>query len=173
MRPVDRDPAEPPSKSARKRAALDLQALGEALVGLPAAELDALELPESLHDAIVAARGLTSRGALARQRQLIGKLMRRVDAEPIRVALARRGAADRARLNAERHLARWRDRLLADDPDAWAELASSQSQAHIEELRALVRQARAERDAERPPAAARRLFRRLRELALVDAGHAP
>ena len=165
MRPVDRDPAEPPSKSARKRAALDLQALGEALVGLPPAELDALELPEALHDAIVAARDLRSRGALARQRQLIGRLMRRVDPEPIRTALAGRGDADRARLHAERRLTRWRDRLLADDPAAWAELEVSQPQAHITELRALARQARAERAAARPPAAARRLFRRLRELA--------
>lgn len=167
---MDRDPAEPPSKSARKRAALDLQALGEALVGLPRAELDALELPEPLHDAIVAARDLRSRGALARQRQLIGKLMRRIDAEPIRAALTRRTDADRARLHTERRLTHWRDRLLADDPAAWAELAASQPQAHIEELRALVRQARAERDAARPPAASRRLFRRLRELAVADGG---
>jgi ribosome-associated protein len=170
VRPDDRDPAEPPSKSARKRAALDLQALGEALVWLPPAELDALELPEALHDAILAARDLRSRGALTRQRQLIGKLMRTVDTGPIRAALARRGAADRARLHAERRLERWRDRLLADEPEAWAELASSQLQAHLEELRALVRQARAERDAARPPAAARRLFRRLRELAIAGTG---
>jgi ribosome-associated protein len=173
VRPVDRDPAEPPSKSARKRAALDLQALGEALVGLPPAELDALGLPEALHDAIVAARDLTSRGALARHRQLIGKLMRKVDAKPIRAAFARRGDADRARLNAERRLTRWRDRLLADESGAWAELASTQPQALIEELRALARHARAERDAARPPAASRRLLRRLRELAVADAGDAP
>jgi len=32
VRPPDRDPDEPPSKSARKREALDLQALGEALI---------------------------------------------------------------------------------------------------------------------------------------------
>lgn len=172
MRPIDPDPTEPPSKSARKRAALDLQALGEALIDLPPAELDALALPEALHDAIVAARDLRSRGALARQRQLIGKLMRRVDPEPIRAALARRGDADRARLHAEHRLARWRDRLLADDPDAWAELAASQSQAHIAELRTLAQQARAEIAAARPPAAARRLFRRLRELAVADAGSA-
>jgi ribosomal 50S subunit-associated protein YjgA (DUF615 family) len=34
----------------------------------------------------------------------------------------------------------------------------------LPELRALVRQARAEHDASRPPAAARKLFRRLRAL---------
>jgi ribosome-associated protein len=164
VRPADHDPDEPPSKGARKRAALDLQALGEALIDLPPAELDALRLPETLHEAIVAARGIASRGALLRQRQYIGKLMRKVDAEPIRAALAQRRNADRARATRERHIEQWRDRLLENDPVAWSQLATSHANAPLEELRALVRQARAERDSARPPAAARRLFRRLRAL---------
>ena len=86
MRPPEHDPDEPPSKSARKREALDLQSLGEALIELPPAELAALGLPEALQEAIVAARGITSRGAGSRQRQFIGKLMRKVDPEPIRAA---------------------------------------------------------------------------------------
>jgi ribosome-associated protein len=164
VRPPDHDPDEAPSKSARKREALDLQSLGEALIELPPAELDALDLPETLQDAIVAARDITSRGADVRQRQFIGKLMRKVDAEPIRAALERRRDADRARLRSERHIEQWRDRLLADDVAVWQELQSSHLDAPVDELRSLVRQARAERDSARPPAAARRLFRRLREL---------
>lgn len=164
MRPSDHDSDEPPSKSARKREALDLQALGEALIGLPPAELDALGLPDTLHDAIVAARDITSRGARVRQRQLIGKLMRQIDPDPIRAALARRGHADRARAARERHIGEWRDRLLLDDASAWSDLRASYPQAPVDELRSLARQACAERDSARPPAAARRLFRRLREL---------
>src|SRR5438874_13042596 len=80
--------AEPPSKSARKRAAHAAQDLGEALVRLRDAELDALQLPEALGEAIRAARHITSRAAAARQRQYIGRLMRGVDVEPIRAALA-------------------------------------------------------------------------------------
>jgi ribosome-associated protein len=171
MRKLDADPAEPPSRSARKREALDLQALGEALVELPPAELDAFELPETLHDAIVAARGITSHGAGARQRQFIGKLMRKIDVEPIRAALARRREFDRVRIRYERHIEQWRDRLLADDPAAWAELAAAHPQAALDELRSLARQARAERNASRPPAAARKLFRQLREI-LGDAAGA-
>ncbi|HXO14936.1 MAG TPA: ribosome biogenesis factor YjgA, partial [Steroidobacteraceae bacterium] len=79
---------QPPSKSARKRAALAAQELGEALVRLREAELDALQLPEALSEAIRAARRISSRAAAARQRQYIGKLMRGVDVEPIRAALA-------------------------------------------------------------------------------------
>ncbi|MET0292890.1 MAG: ribosome biogenesis factor YjgA [Steroidobacteraceae bacterium] len=78
----------PPSKSSRKRDAHALQKMGEELVRLRAAELDQLPLPETLRDAIDEARRLTSRGALSRQHQYIGKLMRDIDIEPIREALA-------------------------------------------------------------------------------------
>ena len=164
MRRPEHDADEPPSKSARKREALDLQSLGEALIELPPAELDALRLPESLHDAIVAARGITSRGARSRQRQFIGKLMRNVDPEPIRAALACRRDADRVRRHDERRIEQWRDRLLADEPAAWVELESAFPDAPVDRLRSLVKQARAERDSARSSAAARTLFRQLREL---------
>jgi ribosome-associated protein len=81
---------ERPSRSARKRAALAAQKLGLALLGLKATELDALELPEELRTALAEARRLTSRAALARQRQYIGRLMRAVDPEPLERALAAR-----------------------------------------------------------------------------------
>jgi len=82
-----------PSKSARKRDALAAQRLGEELIGLPDAELDALALPELLVDAVREARGIRSRGAGARQRQYIGRLMRDVDVDAVRGALAARRLA--------------------------------------------------------------------------------
>lgn len=78
----------PPSKSARKREAHALQKLGEELTRMRVADLDRLPLPENLREAIDEARRLTNRGALSRQRQYIGKLMREVDVEPIEAALA-------------------------------------------------------------------------------------
>jgi ribosome-associated protein len=84
------EPDERPSRSARKRAAEAAQALGEELIGLREAELAALDLPEPLSDAIREARRITSRAAGARQRQYIGRLMREIDPEPIRAALAAR-----------------------------------------------------------------------------------
>src|SRR3954453_18746964 len=80
-----------PSKSERKRNAHDAQHLGEELIRLKELDLKAFELPETLYDAIVEARRLTSRTAMVRQRQYIGKLMRGVDLDPIRAALASRG----------------------------------------------------------------------------------
>ena len=155
---------EPPSKSELKRQSRDLQDLGQALVDLPAAEFDALPVPEVLRDAIVAARRITSHGARVRQRLYIGKLLRNIDPEPIREALANRAEVDRQRVRREHAIEAWRDRLLAEEPTAWTELAARVGADNLPQLRSLVRQARAERDAARAPSAARQLFRRLREL---------
>jgi ribosome-associated protein len=78
-----------PSRSARKRSAEAKQKLGERLVALRASQLAALalDLPEALLEAIETARRIKSRGALARQRQYIGRLMRDVDPDPIEKAL--------------------------------------------------------------------------------------
>lgn len=85
-----------PSKSARKREALAAQRLGEELIELKDSDLDALDLPERLADAIREARGIKSRGAGARQRQYIGRLMRDIDVDVVRRALeARRDAPAR------------------------------------------------------------------------------
>ncbi len=152
-----------PSKSELKRQSRDLQDLGDELVGLPPADFDALPLPEDVRDAVAAARRITSHGARLRQRLFIGKLLRRIDVEPVREALARRGEIDRQRVLRERAVEQWRDRLLGDDAAAWTELAELVSGTDLQQLRSLARQARAEQAASRPPATARQLFRRLRE----------
>ena len=78
-----------PSKSARKREYLALQKLGEELLTLRESELLDIELDEDLLEAVLEARQIRSHGALRRQKQYIGKLMRRIDPEPLRAALAR------------------------------------------------------------------------------------
>ena len=76
-----------PSKSAMKREHLARQKLGEELITLRVADLRSLPLEEDLLEAVVDARGMKSHGALRRQKQYIGKIMRHVDPEPIRAAL--------------------------------------------------------------------------------------
>jgi len=87
----------PPSKSSRKRAALSLQHLGQHLVSLREPERAALPLSDTLREAIAEARRLTSRGALARQFQYIGKLMRNEDVPAIEAALEAQVEAQKAR----------------------------------------------------------------------------
>lgn len=92
----------PPSKSSRKRAAHAAQKLGEQLVRMRDAELAALPLSEELRDAIAEAKRLTHRGALSRQHQYIGKLMRDVDVDALESALSARADAHRARARLRR-----------------------------------------------------------------------
>jgi ribosome-associated protein len=154
---------EGPSKSELKRQDQDLRDIGVVLVELPAVELEAMALPEKLYDAVIACRSITSHGARLRQEMYIAKVMRGVDVEPIRARLARRSELDRQRVRREHVLEQWRERLLADEPAAWTELAALVDPVDLQQLRALARQARAEQASARPPASARQLFRRLRE----------
>ncbi len=78
-----------PSKSARKREFLELQKLGETFISLRESELLAMALDDELLAAVVEARQIKAHGALRRQKQYIGKLMRQMDPEPIRTAIAR------------------------------------------------------------------------------------
>lgn len=78
-----------PSKSARKREVIALQKLGEELIRLKESDLDGLSLDDDLREAVMAARQIRAHGALRRQKQYIGKLMRHIDPEPLRAELAR------------------------------------------------------------------------------------
>ena len=154
-----------PSKSERKRNAHDAQHLGEELIRLKALDLKAFELPETLYDAIVEARRLTSRTAMVRQRQYIGKLMRGVDLDPIRAALASRG--EKASQDAQRFkkIEHWRDRLMAEGAVAVDELLKLRPEIDRDEWIARAAAAKAEREKLGVGgAASRELFRQLRGL---------
>ncbi|HUL47157.1 MAG TPA: ribosome biogenesis factor YjgA [Steroidobacteraceae bacterium] len=155
---------ERPSKSARKRTAHAAQDLGEALIGLPDAALAALDLPEELAAAVRAARAITSRAGAARQRQYIGKLMRALDPEPIRAALAARGAVSAREAERFRHVEEWRERLIAGGASALGELERAYPGIETSEWARRVAAAQAERSHRRGTGAARELFRALRAL---------
>jgi ribosome-associated protein len=154
-----------PSKSVLKRDAQRAQALGEQLIGLNDAELVALELPEPLYEAIVAARSIGSRGGGARQRQYIGKLMRDIDLTRVREALGAKAA--KAALDAQRfqRAEAWRARLLEGGPEALAALRATYPALDEAQWLKRLGDARAERErAGAGGSAARELFRALREL---------
>ncbi|WP_043739681.1 ribosome biogenesis factor YjgA [Thioalkalivibrio nitratireducens] len=152
------DPDARRSKTQLKRESLGLQKLGAELVKLSPERLRRIDLPESLRAAVLDAQHITSRGALRRQLQYIGRLMRGVDPAPIDAQLAAlRGESERAR--ADFHaLERWRERLLADDA-ALTEWLESHPAADAQHLRQLIRNARRGAAEGRPPRASRALFR--------------
>ena len=150
------------SKTRRKQEMHALQALGVALVELAPGQLDRIELPEPLAAAVHEAQRITSHEGRRRQLQYIGKLMRSVDAEPIRAALEElQGSAATVRAR-HRRLEQWRERLLGDD-SALTEFAREHAHADLQALRTLIRNARREIAANREPHAQRALFRALRE----------
>lgn len=145
------------SKTEAKRESADLQALGEALLGLRADLMARLQLPDALIDALAEARRISNFEGRRRQMQYVGKLMRKLDAATIdaaRSALdeqARGPAQDTALLH---EAERWRERLIGGD-DAVGAWIETHPATDAQQLRALVRQARKDLQAGRPGEAPR------------------
>ena len=126
-----------PSKSALKREVQALQKLGEQLIELQPGELERLSVDDRLLDAVLEARKIRSNGALRRQKQLIGKLMRQVDAEAIRAGVA---AIQDSALADKRVFAaseRWRDRI-ADEGCLAVDAFRAETGSHDDGLELLV-----------------------------------
>jgi len=158
------EPDEGKSRTQRKREAESLQALGEALLRFTPAELERAGLPEPLLEALLSAQHIHQRGARKRQLQYIGKLMRGLDAEPVRRALDRLTEHDRQDTAELHRIERWRERLLGEGDAALGELVEAYPQADRQHLRQLIRSAQREHLGNRAPTSARTLFRYLREL---------
>jgi ribosome-associated protein len=160
------DDAEAPetlSKTKRKAAVEALQDLGAKLVELPKDKLDKLDLPESLRDAVLEARRITSNGAIRRQMQYIGRLMREVETAPIVEQLQRWEGKHSAETAHFHQLERWRERLLSDD-SAVAEFMQRYPQTDSQQLRTLIRNSQREQAVNKPPRSSRELFRLLRDI---------
>lgn len=157
---------EPPqkSKSQAKREATALQTLGEQLCALPPEQLARIEMPETLREALLAARGISKREARRRQLQYIGTLMRRVDPLPLQQALDDIAQGHQHGVRLFHQAERWRDALLAGDDALLGEILERYPQADHQHLRQLVRRARQDLRAARAPRAARELFRALEAL---------
>jgi ribosome-associated protein len=154
-----------PSKSERKRDATAAQKLGTRLIELKESELEALDLPERLFDAIVLAKRITSRGGLARQRQYIGKLMRDIDPAPLEAALAAESKGHAQDAEKHKRIEAWRLRLLTEGPKALDDLVKWRPDADRKALQTLIAKAMGERvDSASKATASRELFRTIREL---------
>lgn len=137
-----------------------LQTLGEQLVELNGDQLARLDLPDELREAVDFAHRVTGHEARRRHMQYLGKLMRSVDADAIRVALERVTGESRAAVTLMHRAETWRDRLL-DDDDALTAFVTAHPDAEVQWLRAAIRTARRERELQQPPKQARELYRRL------------
>jgi ribosome-associated protein len=151
-----------PSKTQRKQQMHALQELGERLVALGRDELRRIDLPANLLAAIEEAQRITAHEGRRRQLQYVGRLMRQVDPEPIREALARATGTSKAAVAWMHRCEALRDRLLADD-GALTTLLRDRPGLDVPWLRATIRAARREATENRPPRHARELYRWLHQ----------
>jgi ribosome-associated protein len=149
-----------PSKSALKRESHELQALGKQLLEMPDSRLDSIGMPERLRDALADYKRTKSFEGKRRQLQFIGKVMREVDAAPLREAVAEFQLGHARNALALHQAERWRAELLSDDKDALTRWAESFPQSDLQQLRNLVRSARKDA-AEVPEKRSGRAFREL------------
>jgi ribosome-associated protein len=150
------------SRTQRKREALDLQKIGQRLVDLDPGDLATVPTTPELDEAIALWKRIRSHEAKRRQLQFIGKLMRRIDLDPIEAALSRiEGTSAEARY-AFHQLESWRDRLI-NEPEALTEYLNQHPEADRQLLRHQITRVRKATDDTQRKTQARALFRLLRD----------
>ena len=155
------------SKSEIKRDAEDLKQLGEKLVNLTKANLTKIPLDDSLKDAIELAQRL-QKEARRRQLQYIGKLLRSIDAEPIREALEKIENKHNQQQAMLHKLEILRDELVAKGDVALTDLLNEHPSADRQQLRNLIRAAQKEKEQNKPSKAYREIYQILKTLILED-----
>lgn len=150
------------SKTQIKNEMNERQALGMQLTKLAPDTLKKIGLSEELLEAVLFYKKITANGALKRQAQFIGRLMRDTDPEPIQAYLNKLKGDNAEHNAAMQRLELLRERLVESD-EALTELISNKPELPISELRTLIRNARREKEQNKPPKAFRELFQLLKQ----------
>ncbi|MCV9879750.1 ribosome biogenesis factor YjgA [Brenneria izbisi] len=156
------------SKSEIKRDAEALKALGAELVELGKNALEKIPLDDDLRAAIELAQRIKKEGR-RRQLQLIGKLLRARDPDPIQAALDKLKNRHNQQVVLFHKLELLRDRLVTEGDDAIPDILALYPHADRQQLRSLVRNAQKEQAANKPPKSTRQIFQYLRELSETEA----
>lgn len=152
------------SRSQLKRESTATQKIGEELTTLSDSALKSLDLPSEIFNAVLEWHRLPTREAKRRQLQFIGRLMREVDEEAISEAIEASRLPEQASATLFHELEAMRERLMEEGPATVDLVLTRWPHADRQQLRQLVRNAQAERKANRPPRIYRQLFKTLREL---------
>lgn len=152
------------SKTQKKKEALSLQALGEKLVKLSEDQITHIDLPKEILEAVSFAKKIRSHGALKRQMQYIGTLMRNVDPGPIEEAINNIETGTLQNTEAFQETERLRDELVGGNDVIMEEILIKLPEAERSKFIKLVRSARNEVLSYKAPRASRSLFRYLNKL---------
>ena len=155
------------SRSQLRREALDVLKLAQTLAALSDAQLAPLPLDDALREEVQRTRAVKQQIARKRQSQYLAKQMRKLDdaqLEAIRAALEHDRDHTRRETASLHRIEQWRDRLIGEGDTALDEFMQQFPSLDRQHLRQLTRNARAERDGQKPLHAFHELFRTLREL---------
>ncbi|MEN3753402.1 ribosome biogenesis factor YjgA [Mangrovibacter yixingensis] len=152
------------SKSEIKRDAEELKRLGVELTELGKNALDKIPLDQDLRAAVELAQRIKKEGR-RRQIQLIGKMLRQRDVDPIRQALDKLKNRHNQQVVVFHKLESLRDQLIAGGDEAVEEVLRLYPDADRQQLRSLVRNAKKEVAGNKPPKSSRLIFQYLRDLA--------
>ncbi|MBF7074204.1 ribosome-associated protein [Glaciecola sp. MH2013] len=152
------------SKTQLKQEAEVLKKLGSVLVDLSPGQLSEIPIDEELRDAISLANRINKKkDGFRRQLQLIGKILRQREIEPIEDAINRLRAHH---LQSNQHfhlLEKHRDDIVEKGDSAIQSLLSEYPNLDRQKLRQLHRQAVKQKEAEKPPKASREIFQYLKQ----------
>ncbi len=152
------------SKTQIKRELHALQDLGTRLTTFKPELLDKLPLTDALRKALADAPKHVTNAAKKRHIQFIGKLMREQDTEAILALIDQVDSSTREYNERFHNLERWRDRLITGNDTTLESFVSDYPETDRQHLRSLIRHAQHEAARNKPPAAARKVFKYIREL---------
>ena len=166
--PKKEDPDAGPSKSELKRQMTERQKLAEVLAALSSDALKSIPMDELIKTAIAETPKIKSFEAIRRHKQYLGKLMRFLNEEELETIQKRLDAirgiskAETAKLH---FLEKYRDKLISND-ETFTTLIEKFPDMDIQNMRTLIRNARREKEQNKPPKAYREIFRVLKDLGL-------
>ena len=166
--PKKEDPDAGPSKSELKRQMTERQKLAEVLAALSSDALKSIPMDELIKTAIAETPKIKSFEAIRRHKQYLGKLMRFLNEEELETIQKRLDAiqgiskAETAKLH---FLEKYRDKLISND-ETFTALIEKFPGMDIQNMRTLIRNARREKEQNKPPKAYREIFRVLKDLGL-------
>jgi ribosome-associated protein len=152
------------SRTRKKIDARALQKLGEQLLTLTSEQLENIDMPEELREAVREALKTTSHGARRRQIKYVGAIMRETDPEPIRKALANIKMGDHRKVLAFKKIEAWRDALKEGNLSLIEEILNDCPTAERQRLTQLARNAHLAANPQKSAKAGKALFRYLKEV---------
>ena len=99
----------------------------------------------------------------------VGKMLRKRDTEALLDEVNNIDGKNRQQTARHHHVEAWRDKLIAGSDRELSELLEHNQGANVQILRQLIRNAKKEAQLNKPPAAARKLFKVLREMNELEA----